>query len=175
MPMLHPLEAPFAEQRTEVPLAYPTHEARVALTQIFIYIGSRHQLRCLPLARLAEVLAAMLLHGWYVAVGTVAQLDVHDLLGGEVMALATVQQVHTLRIELFVLDGRVHIDHLRQLHAEEAAAARGVGEQKLSASALPSHKSCEELVRLDSHEITNVTGCIFCSSTTLSNSSVSIR
>ena len=127
--MLHPLEAPFAEQRTEVPLAYPTHEARVTLTKILIDIGGRHQLRCLPLARQAEVLAAMLLYGWDVAVGTVAQLDVNDLLGGEVMALATVQQVHTLRIELFVLDGRVHIDHLRQLHAEEAAAARGVGEQ----------------------------------------------
>ena len=88
--MLPTLEAPLAEEGTEVLLIYPTHETRVAVAQVLIDIGSREQLRLFALTGLAEVLLAVLLHRWYVAVGTVAQLDVLDLLGGEVMTLPTV-------------------------------------------------------------------------------------
>ena len=91
MSMLHALEAPFAEQGSEVLLTYSTHEAWVALAQLFVYLGSREQHGSLAFARLAEVFPAMLLHGRYVAVGAVAQLDVYDLLSGKVMPLATVQ------------------------------------------------------------------------------------
>ena len=91
MPMLHALEAPFAKQGSEVLLTYSTHEAWVALAQLFVYLGSREQQGSLLLARLAEVFPAMLLHGRYVAISAVALLDVHDLLGGKVMPLAIVQ------------------------------------------------------------------------------------
>ena len=91
MSMLHALEAPFAEQGSEVLLTYSTHEAWVALAQLFVYLGSREQQGSFPLARLTEVLAAMLLHGRYVAISAVAQFDVYDLLGSKVIPLATVQ------------------------------------------------------------------------------------
>ena len=89
--MLHALEAPFAKQGSEVLLTYSTHEAWVALAQLFVYLGSREQEGSLAIARLSEILQTVLLHGRYVAVGAVALLDVYDLLGGEVMALSTVQ------------------------------------------------------------------------------------
>jgi hypothetical protein len=38
--MLHALEAPFAEQGSEVLLTYSTHEVWVALAQLFVYLGS---------------------------------------------------------------------------------------------------------------------------------------
>ena len=88
--MLPAFEAPLAEQSTEVPLADPTHETRVALAQVLIDVGRREQLRLFALMGLAEVSHAELLHRWYVAVGTVALLDILDLLGGEVMTLPTV-------------------------------------------------------------------------------------
>ena len=88
--MLPALESPLAQQSTEVPLADPTHEARVALAQVLIDVGSREQLRLFALTGLAEVSHAVLLHRWDVTVGAVALLDVLDLLGGEVMTLPTV-------------------------------------------------------------------------------------
>lgn len=88
--MLAALEAPLAEEGTEVLLADPSHEARVALAQVLIDLGGREQLRLFALAGLAEVSHAMLLHGWDVSVGAVALLDVLDLLGGEVVALTTI-------------------------------------------------------------------------------------
>ena len=88
--MFPALETPLAQQGTEVPLADPTHEARIALAQVLIDVGSREQLRLFALTGLAEVSHAELLHGWDVAVGTVALLDVLDLLGGEVVTLPTV-------------------------------------------------------------------------------------
>ena len=90
MLMLSALEAPLAEQSTEILLIYPTHEARVALAQVLIDVGSREQLRLFALTGLAEVSHAEFLHGWDVSVGTVALLDVLDLLGDEVMTLPTV-------------------------------------------------------------------------------------
>ena len=88
--MLPALEAPLAEQSTEVLLIHTTHETRVALAQVLIDVCSREQLRLFALTGLAEVLLAVLLHGWDVAVGTVALLDVLDLFSGEVMTLPTV-------------------------------------------------------------------------------------
>ena len=88
--MFPALEAPLAEQSTEILLIHTTHEARVALAQVFVDVGSREQLRLFALTGLAEVLLAVLLHRWNVAVGAVALLDVLDLLGGEVMTLPTV-------------------------------------------------------------------------------------
>lgn len=88
--MFSAFEAPLAQQGAEVLLIYTTHEARVALAQVFIDVGRREQLRLFALTGLAEVSHAVLLHGWYVAVGAVALLDVLDLLGGEVMTFPTV-------------------------------------------------------------------------------------
>ena len=88
--MLPALEAPLAEQSTEVLLIHTTHETRVTLAQMLIDVGSREQLRLFALTGLAEVLLAVFLHGWDVAVGAIALLDVLDLLGGEVMTLPTV-------------------------------------------------------------------------------------
>ena len=88
--MLPALETPLAEEGTEILLIHPTHEARVALAKVLIDVGRREQLRLFALTGLAEVSHAELLHGWNVSVGTVALLNVLDLLGGKVVTLPTV-------------------------------------------------------------------------------------
>ena len=69
------------------------------------------------------------LYGAVATVVAVAALDVLHLFGGEPMALALGELLHALGIELRVVDGGVHIDHLVDVDTEEATAARGVGEQ----------------------------------------------
>ena len=69
------------------------------------------------------------LHGAVATVVAVTALDVAHLCIVEPMALALAEQLHTLGIELGILDGGVYIDATADVYAEEAAAARRVGEQ----------------------------------------------
>ena len=69
------------------------------------------------------------LHGAMATVVAVAALDVLHLFGREPVALTLGELLHALGIELAVVDGGIHIDHLADVDAEEAAAACGVGEQ----------------------------------------------
>ena len=70
-----------------------------------------------------------LLHRTVATVVAVAAFDVFHLFGIEPVALALAEQLHALGIELAILDGGVYIDAAADVYAEEAAAARRVGEQ----------------------------------------------
>ena len=90
--------------------------------------GTNH-LGLLVLARQAVMPEEELLDRLMATETAVALLDVAHLIGSEPMAFALGKQVHALGIELRMVHRGVHINHLMDIEAEEAAAAALVGEQ----------------------------------------------
>ena len=105
------------------------HQAGIAAGEVLVDVGSAKQGGGFALTGQAVVAEEEFLYGAVATVVAVAALDVLHLFGGEPVSLALGEQLHALGIELAVVDGGIHIDHLADVYAEEAAAARGVGEQ----------------------------------------------
>ena len=133
---IHPLVMVFAAYGTEPAehlaegLGTDTlHQAGIAAGEVLVDVGSAEQGGGFALTGQTVMAEEEFLHGAVATVVAVAALDVLHLFGGEPVALALGEQCHALGIELRVVDGGIHIDHLADVDAEEAAAARGVGEQ----------------------------------------------
>ena len=105
------------------------HQAGIVTAEVLVDLGGAEQCGCFALAGQAVVSEEEFLHGAVAAVVAVAALDVLHLFGREPVALALGEQCHALGIELRMVDGSVHINHLADVYAEETAAARRVGEQ----------------------------------------------
>lgn len=105
------------------------HQAGIAVGKVLIDVGGAEQGGGFALTGQAVVAEEEFLYGAVATVVAVAALDVLHLFGREPVALALGEQCHALGIELGVVDGSVHIDHLADVYAEETAAARRVGEQ----------------------------------------------
>ena len=105
------------------------HQAGIAAGEVLIDVGGAEQGGGFTFARKAVVAEEEFLYGAVATVVAVAALDVFHLFGGEPVALALGELLHALGIELGVVDGGIHIDHLADVYAEEAAATRGVSEQ----------------------------------------------
>ena len=105
------------------------HQAGIAVGKVLVDVGGAEQGGGFALTGQAVVAEEEFLYGAVATVVAVATLDVFHLFGGEPVALAFGEQCHALGIELRMVDGGIHIDHLADVDAEEAAAARGVGEQ----------------------------------------------
>ena len=105
------------------------HQAGVDAVQVLVDVGGAEHLPRLALARQTVVAEEEFFDGLMAAETAVALLDVAHLICSEPMALALGKQVKALGIELAVVDGGVHIDHLADVEAEETAAAALVGEQ----------------------------------------------
>ena len=127
MMMFDSQESPLTKQSTEILRTDTAHEIGIALTQIFIDFGSREQLRMLTVIGMAKVDTEEFFDRWHITKGTVALFYIGHFFGSKVMALAMLQEMHTLGIELSMADRGVHIDHVSQLHTEKATAPRGVG------------------------------------------------
>ena len=133
---IHPFVVMFAPHGTE-PAEYlaeslgtdALHQAGIAAGEVLVDLGGAEQCGCFALAGQAVVTEEEFLHGAVAAVVAVAALDVLHLFGGEPVSLALGERCHALGIELGIVDGGVHIDHLADVYAEETAAARRVGEQ----------------------------------------------
>ena len=105
------------------------HQSGIATGEVLIDMGGAEQGGGFALMGQTVMAEEEFLHGTVATVVAVAALNVLHLFGGKPVALAVVEQLHALGIELRVVDGGVHIDHLVDVDAEEAAAARRVGEQ----------------------------------------------
>ena len=127
--MLVTSDAEGAEDAAEAVGAHALHQASVDAVQVLVDVGGAEHLCHLALTGQAVVAEEELLHGLVATVTAVAALDVVHLIGIEPMALALGKLVKALGIELAVVDGSVHINHLADVEAEEAAATALVGEQ----------------------------------------------
>ena len=105
------------------------HQAGIVTAEVLVDLGGAEQGGCFALAGQAVVTEEEFLYGAVAAIVAVAVLDVLHLFGGEPVSLALGERCHALGIELGIVDGGVHIDHLADVYAEETAAARRVGEQ----------------------------------------------
>ena len=105
------------------------HQAGIAAGEVLVDVGGAEQGGGFALTGQAVMAEEEFLHGAVATVVAVAALDVFHLFGGEPVALALGELLHALGVELGVVDGGIHIDHLADVDAEEAAAACGVGEQ----------------------------------------------
>ena len=127
--VLAPHGAESAEHLTEGLGTDVLHQAGIAAGEVLVDVGGAEQGGGFALMGQTVVAEEEFLHGAVATVVAVAMLDVLHLLGSEPVALALGEQCHALGVELGVVDGGVHIDHLADVDAEEAAAACGVGEQ----------------------------------------------
>ena len=120
------------EDAAEAVCADPIHQAGIDAVQVLVDVGRAEHLRHLALTGQTVVAEEEFLHGLVATEAAVALLDVANLIGGEPMTLALGKQVHTLGIELRMLHRGVHIDHLADVEAEEAAAAALISEQGMA-------------------------------------------
>lgn len=99
------------------------HQAGIATGEVLIDVGGAEQGRGLSLAGQAVMAEEEFLHGAVTAVVAVAALDVFHLFGGKPVALALGEQLHALGIELGIVDGGVHINHLVDVDAANSACS----------------------------------------------------
>ena len=105
------------------------HQAWGDAVEVLIDGCSTNHLGLLAFARQAVVAEEEFLHRLMSTETVVALLDIAHLIGGEPVAFAPGKQVHALGIELRMIHRGVHINHLADIKAEEAAASALVGEQ----------------------------------------------
>ena len=118
-----------AEHLTEGLGADALHQSGIAAGEVLVDVGGAEQGGGFALMGQTVMAEEEFLYGAVATVVPVATLDVFHLFGGKPVALTLGELLHALGIELAVVDGGVHIDHLADVYAEEAAATRGVGEQ----------------------------------------------
>ena len=121
-----------AEDRAEAVGADALHQAGVDTMQVFVDVGGAEHLPHLAFVGQAVVAEEELLHGLMAAEAAVATFDIAHLLSGEPVTLALGKQEHALGIELRVVYRGVHIKHLTNVEAEEAAAATLISEQGMA-------------------------------------------
>ena len=122
-------EAETAQDGTEVLFADGFHGLRIGFGQVGIDFCCGLLLEGLVGLRVAEVAQDEVLDGL-----DDAETHVHSSEHGlfvvrQVARSALGDALQTFGVELGVVDGRFHVNHLRNLHADEASVACGVGEQ----------------------------------------------